>query len=213
MSRRCCASTRPAASTSARSAIYLLLRELAAGGAAVLLYTSELEEIQLACDRAIVIFGAVVDEIAGTDADEATLLRAAHAASSRQTRDRSDERAERPGGACSGPPVRRGSWRRNAGRNTCTIALLDAGRTACVHPRDQADVRRVRPGDAVEGRVAAAFAAVAQAIIVISGGIDLLDRVDDGPDQRHRGAADEGRLAGGRGRVVVLVLMGFVLGR
>jgi ribose transport system ATP-binding protein len=59
--------------------IYLLLRELAAGGAAVLLYTSELEEIQLACDRAIVIFGGrVVDEIAGTDADEATLLRAAH---------------------------------------------------------------------------------------------------------------------------------------
>ena len=31
--------------------IYALLRDLAAGGAAVLLYTSELEEIQLACDR------------------------------------------------------------------------------------------------------------------------------------------------------------------
>jgi ribose transport system ATP-binding protein len=59
--------------------IYLLLRELAAGGAAVLLYTSELEEIQLACDRAIVIFGGrVVGELAGSDADEAALLRAAH---------------------------------------------------------------------------------------------------------------------------------------
>jgi ribose transport system ATP-binding protein len=59
--------------------IYPLLRELAASGAAVLLYTSELSEIQLACDRAIVIFGGeVVAEIDAKDADEARLLRAAH---------------------------------------------------------------------------------------------------------------------------------------
>ena len=48
-------------------------------GAAVLLYTSELKEVQLVCDRAIVIFGGrVVEEISGADADEATLLRAAY---------------------------------------------------------------------------------------------------------------------------------------
>jgi ribose transport system ATP-binding protein len=59
--------------------IYLLLRELAEAGAAVLLYTSELSEIQIACDRAIVIFGGeVVAEIDARDADEPTLLRAAH---------------------------------------------------------------------------------------------------------------------------------------
>ena len=59
--------------------IYLLLRDLAAAGAAVLLYTSELKEIQLACDRAIVIFGGrVVAEVAAADADETTLLRAAY---------------------------------------------------------------------------------------------------------------------------------------
>jgi ribose transport system ATP-binding protein len=59
--------------------IYLLLRELADGGAAVLLYTSELKEVQLACDRAIVIFGGrVVAEIGAGDADEPTLLRAAY---------------------------------------------------------------------------------------------------------------------------------------
>ncbi|GAC1676870.1 MAG: sugar ABC transporter ATP-binding protein [Candidatus Limnocylindrales bacterium] len=59
--------------------IYVLLRDLAEAGAAVLLYTSELKEIQLVCDRSIVIFGGrVVDEIAGSDADEATLLRAAY---------------------------------------------------------------------------------------------------------------------------------------
>jgi ribose transport system ATP-binding protein len=59
--------------------IYLLLRDLAEAGAAVLLYTSELKEVQLVCDRAIVIFGGrVVAEIDAADADEATLLRAAY---------------------------------------------------------------------------------------------------------------------------------------
>jgi ribose transport system ATP-binding protein len=59
--------------------IYVLLRDLAAAGAAVLLYTSELKEVQLACDRAVVIFnGRVVAEIDAADADEPTLLRAAY---------------------------------------------------------------------------------------------------------------------------------------
>jgi ribose transport system ATP-binding protein len=59
--------------------IYLLLRDLAAAGAAVLFYTSELKEIQLVCDRAIVIFGgSVVAEIDVADADEPALLRAAY---------------------------------------------------------------------------------------------------------------------------------------
>jgi ribose transport system ATP-binding protein len=59
--------------------IYVLLRDLAEAGAAVLLYTSELKEVPLVCDRAIVIFGGrVVAEIDRADADEATLLRAAY---------------------------------------------------------------------------------------------------------------------------------------
>lgn len=59
--------------------LYPLVRELAENGAAVLLYTSELEEVPLACDRAIVIFnGRVVDVIDAADADEQTLMRAAY---------------------------------------------------------------------------------------------------------------------------------------
>jgi ribose transport system ATP-binding protein len=59
--------------------IYHLLRELAESGAAVLLYTSELEEVQLACDRAVVIFnGRVVAEMPAVDADEPALMRAAY---------------------------------------------------------------------------------------------------------------------------------------
>ncbi len=59
--------------------IYALVRDLADQGAAVLFYTSELAEIRLACDRAVVIFnGRVVDIIDAKDADEATLMRAAY---------------------------------------------------------------------------------------------------------------------------------------
>jgi ribose transport system ATP-binding protein len=59
--------------------IYLLLRDLAEAGAAILLYTSELSEIQIACDRAIVIFnGRVVAEVDARTADEPALLRAAY---------------------------------------------------------------------------------------------------------------------------------------
>ena len=59
--------------------IYALVRDLADQGAAVLFYTSELAEIPLACDRAVVIFnGRVVDVIEAKDADEPTLMRAAY---------------------------------------------------------------------------------------------------------------------------------------
>ena len=62
-----------------KNQIYRLLRDLADAGAAVLLYTSELKEVQLICDRAIVIFGGrVVAEIDASGADEPSLLRAAY---------------------------------------------------------------------------------------------------------------------------------------
>jgi ribose transport system ATP-binding protein len=59
--------------------IYALLRELAASGSAVLLFTSELPEIQLVCDRVIVLHqGGVSDRLPAARATEARLLRSAH---------------------------------------------------------------------------------------------------------------------------------------
>jgi len=59
--------------------IYTLLRKMAAGGASVLLYTSELAEIRIACDRALVMFGGqIVGEVPASRADEAELLQMAH---------------------------------------------------------------------------------------------------------------------------------------
>ena len=59
--------------------IYALLRKLAADGAAILLYTSELAEIPLVCDRVLVMHnGRIVDEQVAARATEASLLTAAH---------------------------------------------------------------------------------------------------------------------------------------
>lgn len=59
--------------------IYELLRELAGEGAAVILYTSELQEVPLVCDRVAVLYdGRIVHTQTAHDADEETLLTAAH---------------------------------------------------------------------------------------------------------------------------------------
>ena len=59
--------------------IYALLRQLASDGAAVLLFTSELAEIPLVCDRAVCLYGGrVTAELDAAGADEGTLLRAMH---------------------------------------------------------------------------------------------------------------------------------------
>jgi ribose transport system ATP-binding protein len=59
--------------------IYALLRQLAADGAAVLVFTSELAEVPLVCDRVVCLYGGrVTAELDAAGADEATLLRAMH---------------------------------------------------------------------------------------------------------------------------------------
>jgi ribose transport system ATP-binding protein len=62
-----------------KAQIYDLLREVAADGAAVLLYSSELREIPLVCDRVLVMYdGRIVHEQAAATATEEALLTAAH---------------------------------------------------------------------------------------------------------------------------------------
>jgi ribose transport system ATP-binding protein len=62
-----------------KAQIYDLLRELARDGAAILLYTSELREIPLVCDRVLVMYnGRFVHEQDASTATEEALLTAAH---------------------------------------------------------------------------------------------------------------------------------------
>lgn len=58
--------------------IYDLVREVADEGAAVVMYTSELREVQLVCDRVLVLYGGRVVGEFDPEVDEEVLLSAAH---------------------------------------------------------------------------------------------------------------------------------------
>ncbi len=176
--------------------IYVLLRDLAEAGAAVLIYTSELKEVQLVCDRAIVMFGGeIVAELAGADADEASLLRAAYnlradaelpedavgAAIEESTPPDSDDptACDRSMSAAAAPIEGAGSRQADAiaawaRRNAWMLSLLALLVGLLVF------TKLIQPSYGpipVQGLgtsvLPLALAAVAQAVIVISGGIDL----------------------------------------
>ena len=149
--------------------IYRLLRELAAQGKSVLFYTSELEEVQLVCDRAIVIFG-------GT--------RGRRPAGRDRRRGGADARRLRPAARCE------------AAMSACWPALpaIRRARHDPLHLRRQGWVtglfvlfallfvvtKLIQPGygagdfgSLVRAVLPYAFAVAAQTIVVIAGGIDL----------------------------------------
>jgi len=171
--------------------IYRLLREMSDAGSSVLLFTSELPEIQLVCDRVIVLFGGeIVAEMPANEADEEALLRAAHGIGVARAKELShDEPALRPGTAVSAASPntwsseiqrpRRGSgliekiravvasYPALFGMPILLIGFLAA--TVAIHPTfDSFDAQSV-----AMAALPLACAAAAQAVVVISGGIDL----------------------------------------
>jgi len=176
--------------------IYRLLREMADAGSSVLLFTSELPEIGLVCDRAIVLFGGeVVAEMPASEADEGTLLRAAHGlgvasdAGARAAADaaRNMDFPRRAKGAIALTPdsspldkrPRPGSglidkigsaligYPALIGMPTLLVVFLAA--TVVIHPTfDSFDAQSI-----AMAALPLACAAAAQAVVVISGGIDL----------------------------------------
>jgi ribose transport system permease protein len=168
--------------------IYRLLREMADAGSSVLLFTSELPEIALVCDRAIVLFGGeIVAEMSASDADEGTLLRAAHgmdvahdasialdADAAQRAKgvaaDSSSLDAQRPAPGTGVIDRIRGVL---AGYSAligmpALLVLFLAG-TVAIHPAfDSFDAQSI-----AMAALPLACAAAAQAVVVISGGIDL----------------------------------------
>ena len=147
----------------------------------MLLYTSELKEIQLVCDRAIVIFGGeVVAELDAATADEASLLRAAHnlppegapatgvAARPGARHERHDRHARRPARPAARDAGGHGPAQRlDLGLLAFLAALLVF--TKIIQPSYGA----LGIQNLAVSVLPLAMAAVAQAIVVIAGGIDL----------------------------------------
>ena len=173
--------------------IYRLLREIADTGASVLLFTSELPEISLVCDRAIVLFGGeIVAEMPAGEADESALLRAAHGlsvvrrASEAPGRDMGSRHQAINATAMRASALSNDIQRPNAGLGVIDkinsvlaghraligmpallVAFLAA--TVAIHPGfDSFDAQSI-----AMAALPLAFAAAAQAVVVISGGIDL----------------------------------------
>src|SRR5271166_2975620 len=177
--------------------IYRLLREMADAGSSVLLFTSELPEIALVCDRAIVLFGGrIVAEMPASDADEGTLLRAAHGmgvahGASAAPRVRAAHRASPPPRGTDATEPSADNWSpavKAPGRGAGLIGkirgavagypalfgmpvllIVFLAATVAIHPT-------FGSFDAQSLAMAAlplACAAAAQAVVVISGGIDL----------------------------------------
>ena len=171
--------------------IYRLLREMADAGSSVLLFTSELPEIALVCDRAIVVFGGeIVAEMPASEADEETLLRAAHglevapamgAVRRANVRSRDTGAATEPADklSLSAQAPNRSSglidqiWgavlRYPALFGMPVLFLVFLMATVAIHPRfDSFDAQSL-----AMAALPLACAAAAQAVVVISGGIDL----------------------------------------
>jgi ribose transport system ATP-binding protein len=166
--------------------IYRLLREMADAGSSVLLFTSELPEIALVCDRTIVVFGGeIVAEMPAIEANEETLLRAAHGlevapdigAAPRASACATTELADKSPLSVQAPDQNSGLidriWSAVVrypalfGMPGLFLAFLMA--TVTIHPRfDSFDAQSV-----AMAALPLACAAAAQAIVVISGGIDL----------------------------------------
>ena len=171
--------------------IYRLLREMADSGSSVLLFTSELPEIALVCDRTIVVFGGeIVAEMPATEADEETLLRAAHGlevapamgavqrASVRSSgADVISEPADNESLSVQAPNGSSGfidkiwgaivQYPALFGMPVLFLVFLMA--TVAIHPRfDSFDAQSL-----AMAALPLACAAAAQAVVVISGGIDL----------------------------------------
>ena len=178
---------------SAQHQIYRLLREIADTGASVLLFTSELPEISLVCDRAIVLFGGeIVAEMPAGEADESALLRAAHGlsvvrrASEAPGRDMGSRHQAINATAMRASALSNDIQRPNAGLGVIDkinsvlaghraligmpallVAFLAA--TVAIHPGfDSFDAQSI-----AIAALPSAFTAAAQAVVVISGGIDL----------------------------------------
>ena len=174
--------------------IYMLLRDLAEAGAAVLLYTSELKEIQLVCDRAIVIFGGrVVAEIAAARRRRAgaAARRVQPAVGRRACPRRSRPRLPRPEAAVAPPSRRR-------------IRPRDPGRAASRRVSATTRRRRSRRGSPPPTRRTAAarrntWTLGLLGFLVLLLVFTKLIQPNYGVD-RHPGPRDLGRCPGPRGR-------------
>jgi ABC-type sugar transport system ATPase subunit/ribose/xylose/arabinose/galactoside ABC-type transport system permease subunit len=194
----------------ARAEIYRILRQVAQAGAAVVIVSSDIRELEGLCDRVVVFSsGHVVAELRGGEVREDAI---AHAMLT-STRRREQATRAAPGGRSGGEPggwaARARAWLRRAGQGDYAAAGVLAAAIVAVAIYTQAHNPRFLSTFNLSSLTvliaASAFISYGQGCVILTGGIDL----------------SVGPLAGlvvvigsffeNAGRSVLIILAGFVL--
>jgi ribose transport system ATP-binding protein len=148
----------------ARAEIYRILREVAASGTPVVVYSSDAKELEGLCDRVVVMSrGHIVADLTGDDVTEQRIVSAAISATTRSTR------AEYSGGRSS----RLTRFLKGDYSPVLILALFIVALGVYVYSQND---RYFNPFNisSIQGLVAAlGFIAMGQTIALMVGGIDL----------------------------------------
>jgi ribose transport system ATP-binding protein len=162
----------------ARAEIYRILRQVAAAGAAVIIVSSDIRELEGLCDRvAVFSAGHVVAELRGDDVREDAIAHAMMTSTRRRQQADSDERVVVPRGRFAGRAGRAGTWLRDLGRGDYAASAVLAVAVIALALYTQGHNSRFLSDFNLSSLTvliaALAFISFGQECVILTGGIDL----------------------------------------
>jgi ribose transport system ATP-binding protein len=162
----------------ARAEIYRILRQVADAGAAVVIVSSDIRELDGLCDRvAVFSAGHVVAELRGADVREDAIAHAMMTSTRRREQTSSAERLPGPRGRFAGRAGRAGIWLRDLGRGDfAASAVLGVAIIAIALYTQGHNSRFLSDFNLSSLTVliaALAFISFGQECVILTGGIDL----------------------------------------
>ena len=162
----------------ARAEIYRILRQVADAGAAVVIVSSDIRELDGLCDRvAVFSAGHVVAELRGADVREDAIAHAMMTSTRRREQTSSAERLPGPRGRFAGRAGRAGTWLRDLGRGDfAASAVLGVAIIAIALYTQGHNSRFLSDFNLSSLTVliaALAFISFGQECVILTGGIDL----------------------------------------
>jgi ribose transport system ATP-binding protein len=162
----------------ARAEIYRILRQVASAGAAVIIVSSDIRELEGLCDRvAVFSAGHVVAELRGADVTEEAIAHAMMTSTRRRQQAGSAERVVVPRGRFAGRAGRAGTWLRQLGRADYAASAVLAVAIIALALYTQAHNSRFLSDFNLSSLTvliaSLAFISFGQECVILTGGIDL----------------------------------------
>jgi ribose transport system ATP-binding protein len=162
----------------ARAEIYRILRQVADAGAAVVIVSSDIRELEGLCDRvAVFSAGHVVAELRGADVREDAIAHAMMTSTRRREQASSAERLAVPRGRFAGRAGRAGAWLRDLGRGDFAASVVLGVAIIAIALYTQGHNSRFLSDFNLSSLTvliaALAFISFGQECVILTGGIDL----------------------------------------